>query len=425
MTREEQPTCANARLAPAAVAKREHRVARVVRSSVSRAAVDIERVWRRRDDDGRLPPHEGTHLPRVLCVHPRLEVGPEEGGGGCDCGGGGGVTRRHCHIGAGVGGGGGRVGGGVIGKRGEAAKEGRSLWAPPLGDTAGTPPGIRPHVPFAFAAAAAGRMCWCIGFAVAVAGRVRGRGEERERKIVTEVEPDPGKGGEKNKTRRDSEDRQNQEADVVERRGGCQSLPATERGRQDLSDLVKPKGPKSRICVKLEAAPPDPKSADKTVNHSTANEAEVKGNHTKLCHLIKTKKKVLNKKEILISNTTAAATLLDLEALSQYNDKLLDLALKKIKLKTDLRTASRLLRAKLKQRLANSRPAEEASLAISHRCGRGPYFARVLREMAAQLLSDGTLPEKHQGVGAHHESLLDKPAVCEALREWVKGTLEV
>jgi hypothetical protein len=45
--------------------------------------------------------------------------------------------------------------------------------------------------------------------------------------------------------------------------------------------------------------------------------------------------------------------------------------------------------------------------------------------MAAQLLSDGTLPEKHQGVGAHHESLLDKPAICEALREWVKGTLEV
>ncbi|KAJ7794208.1 hypothetical protein B0H14DRAFT_2622102 [Mycena olivaceomarginata] len=165
--------------------------------------------------------------------------------------------------------------------------------------------------------------------------------------------------------------------------------------------------------------------ADKSVNQSTTNEAEVKGNHTKLRHLIKTQKKALNKKEVLISNTKAASTLLNLEALSQYNDKLLELALKKIKLKTNLRTASRLLRPKLKQRLANSHPVEEASLAISHRCGRGPYFARVLREMAAQLLSDGTMPEKHQGVGAHHESLLDNPAIREALQEWVKGTLEV
>jgi hypothetical protein len=40
--------------------------------------------------------------------------------------------------------------------------------------------------------------------------------------------------------------------------------------------------------------------------------------------------------------------------------------------------------------------------------------------MAAQLLSDGTMPEKHQG-----ESLLDNPAIREALQEWVKGTLEV
>jgi hypothetical protein len=45
--------------------------------------------------------------------------------------------------------------------------------------------------------------------------------------------------------------------------------------------------------------------------------------------------------------------------------------------------------------------------------------------MTVQLLTDGTLPEKHQDAGAHHESLLDNPAIRDALQEWVKGTLEV
>jgi hypothetical protein len=35
-----------------------------------------------RDEDAGLPAHERTHLSRVLCVHPRLEVGPAEAVGG-------------------------------------------------------------------------------------------------------------------------------------------------------------------------------------------------------------------------------------------------------------------------------------------------------------------------------------------------------
>ncbi|KAJ7814759.1 hypothetical protein B0H14DRAFT_3746956 [Mycena olivaceomarginata] len=37
------------------------------------------RRMRGRDEDAGLPAHERTHLPCVICVHPRLEVGPEEG----------------------------------------------------------------------------------------------------------------------------------------------------------------------------------------------------------------------------------------------------------------------------------------------------------------------------------------------------------
>jgi hypothetical protein len=154
-------------------------------------------------------------------------------------------------------------------------------------------------------------------------------------------------------------------------------------------------------------------------------ETESKGKHAKLRLLIKQHRKALSKREILVSNTKAASSILDLEALSQYNDKLLELSLKKIKLVASVKTANRLLRPKLKQKISLSHPSEEASLAVSHRCGKGPYYARVLREMAAHLLSDGTLPEKHQGAGAHHESLLDNPAIRDALQEWVKGTLHV
>jgi hypothetical protein len=38
----------------------------------------------RRNEHAGLPAHERTHLPHVLCVHPRVEVGPEEGGGQSD-----------------------------------------------------------------------------------------------------------------------------------------------------------------------------------------------------------------------------------------------------------------------------------------------------------------------------------------------------
>jgi hypothetical protein len=88
------------------VRKAQHRVPRIVPTHATRVRVRSvrqesatpatpvkanrrgERGWRmgmgRRNEYAGLPAHERTHLPRVLCVHPRLEVGPEEGGGrGC------------------------------------------------------------------------------------------------------------------------------------------------------------------------------------------------------------------------------------------------------------------------------------------------------------------------------------------------------
>ncbi|KAF7377490.1 hypothetical protein MSAN_00171000 [Mycena sanguinolenta] len=160
--------------------------------------------------------------------------------------------------------------------------------------------------------------------------------------------------------------------------------------------------------------------APKPAVHTGLNETEVKAKHTKLHVLIKKHKKALSTKDSLISNTKAASFLLDLKALSQYNDKLLELSLKKIKLVASVKTTCPLLHPKLWQKISSSCPFEEASLAVSHCCRKGSYYARVLRKMVAQLLSDGTLLEKHQGASAHHESLLNNPAIRDTLQEWVK-----
>ncbi|KAJ6493232.1 hypothetical protein C8R45DRAFT_1095739 [Mycena sanguinolenta] len=67
-------------------------------------------------------------------------------------------------------------------------------------------------------------------------------------------------------------------------------------------------------------------AASKPAVHTTINKIEVKAKHTKLRSLIKKHKKALCTKASLISNTKAASSLLDLEALTQYNDKLLELS---------------------------------------------------------------------------------------------------
>ncbi|KAJ7200169.1 hypothetical protein GGX14DRAFT_400853 [Mycena pura] len=92
-----------------------------------------------------------------------------------------------------------------------------------------------------------------------------------------------------------------------------------------------------------------------------------------------------------------------------------------------LRGASRVRQRQIREKILACRPSREASdsEAIAHRCGKGKYYARLLRSMAIHVLTHGVLPEKDQGKGAHHESLLLVPAVSEALQEWVKGPLAV
>ncbi|KAK7020018.1 hypothetical protein R3P38DRAFT_2782422 [Favolaschia claudopus] len=170
---------------------------------------------------------------------------------------------------------------------------------------------------------------------------------------------------------------------------------------------------------------PSPAPQVPVVTISTDSAAEIKAKHRRLRKLIKKNRTELSKKATLLTNAGAAAAILDLEALSQFNDKSQELSLKRLRLIQSLKGAARIRIPQIKQRIQSLHPNKEASLAIAHRCGKGEYYARLLRSMAVHLLEHGTLPEKQQGKGAHHESLLLNPVVHEALQEWVKGTLDV
>lgn len=145
--------------------------------------------------------------------------------------------------------------------------------------------------------------------------------------------------------------------------------------------------------------------------------------HKRLRKRIEIQKKKLKKKKVLASDTSVAHTLIDLEALSQYNDLRLTLSNKKNDIKKSLPTLPSRLRNCVQTRWALIKPAADASKSIASRCGKGPFYVRTLHKMAHTLSTTGELPENQQGQGAHHDTLLAMPAISSAIQQWVKGVL--
>lgn len=145
--------------------------------------------------------------------------------------------------------------------------------------------------------------------------------------------------------------------------------------------------------------------------------------HKRLRKQIEAQKKQLKKRKILASDTSAAHTLIDLEALGQYNDLRLTLANKKDDIKKSIPGLPSRLRTRTRTRWASIKPATDAANSVASRCGKGPFYARTLREMAHSLAKTGELPENRQGKGGYHKSLLAMPAVSSAVQQWVKGGL--
>lgn len=114
---------------------------------------------------------------------------------------------------------------------------------------------------------------------------------------------------------------------------------------------------------------------------------------------------------------------LEIEALIQFNDLRLKLALQVKAWKDALKKIPKSRRAIHKMKMKKIKPSVDASKSIANRCSKGPYFARRLRHMAAHLLRSGCLPENNSGKGARHATWLAEPQVSEAIEEWLKGTM--
>lgn len=162
------------------------------------------------------------------------------------------------------------------------------------------------------------------------------------------------------------------------------------------------------------SSPPQSIEADITNDEHT---------HKKLQRQIEVLRKKYKKKKTVLTDNNASSRMLDLEAISQYNDLRFKLINEQRVLKSRLKNCPRITQQRLRKRITRISPSTDASISVARRLGKSSYYARVLRSMTNELFRTGQLPESRQGKGATHKSYLLNPRVTSALRNWVKGLL--
>ena len=133
--------------------------------------------------------------------------------------------------------------------------------------------------------------------------------------------------------------------------------------------------------------------------------------HARLELLIREHQKRLWQPKVIISDPKAASVILDLELLRGFNNQHHELQIKAHRQHEKLANAPPKLCAALKAKAIQFKPSSQASNDITHDCNKGPHLGRRLHTMAACLLQMGELPENHQGQGASHHTLLNRPDV--------------
>jgi hypothetical protein len=126
----------------------------------------------------------------------------------------------------------------------------------------------------------------------------------------------------------------------------------------------------------------------------------------------------------MLTDTTAANRIFDLEALRRFNNQRLANFEKLEVAKKRVEQAPLRCKAKMRKLVLKIKPNMDTSEKVATALGKGPVFARRLPKLAAYLETHGELPPPTQGQGAHHTTLLDNPDVLSTVRVWCTGALD-
>ncbi|KAJ7649588.1 hypothetical protein B0H17DRAFT_1147703 [Mycena rosella] len=146
--------------------------------------------------------------------------------------------------------------------------------------------------------------------------------------------------------------------------------------------------------------------------------------HSKLERLIEKHIRLLRKPKTMLTNTTAANQVFDLEALRQFNNQRFANLEKLQAAKRRVELAPSRSKAKMRKLVPKIKPSMDASETVATALAKGPAFARRLRKLATHLETHGELPKSTQGQGAFHFTLLDNPDILSAVRVWCSGALD-
>jgi hypothetical protein len=130
--------------------------------------------------------------------------------------------------------------------------------------------------------------------------------------------------------------------------------------------------------------------------------SESKAAHAKLERLIEKHIRLYRKPKTMLTDTTAANRIFDLEALRRFNNQRLANFEKLEVAKKRVEQAPLRCKAKMRKLVPKIKPNMDASEKVATALGKGPAFARRLRKLATYLETRGELPPPTQGQGAHH-----------------------
>lgn len=147
--------------------------------------------------------------------------------------------------------------------------------------------------------------------------------------------------------------------------------------------------------------------------------------HCELEKLITEHLRKLRYKKTLLSDTKAASTAFDLEAMRRFNDIRLSLRIKLRKQKEQVANAPVCRRAIMKKRQKKIQPTIQASMQVASLLSKTETYARRLREAAHHLHRTGELPKNNQGKGGAHATLLNRPDIASSVHRFVNGDIPV